>query len=175
MNRFGGLLLVLILGAGALYQCREYFTDLPKIEETAPVDGATGESEAKPSLRVLKNSWFETEYGLERGSLENDLQIVSSTITESQTMIKDFAQYFIPDNQALTAFLSGKNRDRLAWIQPGNKAISEEGELLDRYGTPLFFHRESATRFQVRSAGVDRVMWTDDDVLYPKSKVDRLQ
>jgi hypothetical protein len=35
---------------------------------------------------------------------------------------------------------------------------------LDRFGTPYFFHPISETRIDVRSAGPDRKLWTEDDV-----------
>ncbi len=139
------------------------------VDEDPTGEAASGQTSSSSSLRVLSKSWFEMEYGTEDTTTIHDLEIVSSTLTESQTMIKDFTSYFLPDNAAITAFLSGGNRDRLAWIRPGHKAIGRDGELMDRFGTPLFFHRETGTRFQIRSAGNDRTMWTDDDVVYPKS------
>ena len=53
---------------------------------------------------------------------------------------------------------------RLAVIPPGHRAIDRNGELCDRWGTPFFFHAESATHMEIRSAGPDKKMWTDDDV-----------
>jgi hypothetical protein len=35
---------------------------------------------------------------------------------------------------------------------------------VDRWGTPLYFHAISRDRLEVRSAGPDKVMWTEDDV-----------
>jgi hypothetical protein len=68
-------------------------------------------------------------------------------------------------NAEITAALTGQNKLRLALIPPGHPAINREGELCDRWGTPFFFHSESATRMEVRSAGPDKKMWTDDDVV----------
>jgi hypothetical protein len=36
---------------------------------------------------------------------------------------------------------------------------------VDRWGTPYRFHPESAWVMTVRSAGLDRRMWTGDDIL----------
>ena len=47
-------------------------------------------------------------------------------------------------------------------LPPGNQ-LNENGELLDRWGTPYFFHQISGTEMEVRSAGPDRKMWTADD------------
>ena len=84
-------------------------------------------------------------------------------------MFKNFDSFFLPDNRAITSFLSGGNPDRLIWIPPSHLAVSQAGELLDRHGTALFFHRVSGLRFEIYSAGEDREMWTEDDVVYPKS------
>ncbi len=48
---------------------------------------------------------------------------------------------------------------------PENQSLNGEGELVDRWGTPLFFHQMSRTSMEIRSAGPDRTMWTDDDIL----------
>jgi hypothetical protein len=69
-------------------------------------------------------------------------------------------------NAEITAALSGRNRLKLAVIPPDHPAINREGELCDRWGTPFFFHAESGTRMEIRSAGPDRKMWTEDDVVF---------
>ena len=49
-------------------------------------------------------------------------------------------------------------------IQPDHPAINRTtGELLDRYGTPYFFHAESGTRMTITSAGPDKKLHTSDD------------
>lgn len=68
-------------------------------------------------------------------------------------------------NAEITAALSGRNPLRLALLPPDHPAINAAGELCDRWGTPFFFHAESATRMEVRSAGPDRKLWTADDLV----------
>jgi hypothetical protein len=48
---------------------------------------------------------------------------------------------------------------------PEGQELNEQGELLDRWGKPYFFHQLSATVMEVRSAGPDGRMWTADDVV----------
>ncbi len=71
----------------------------------------------------------------------------------------------VGSNAEITAALIGSNRLRLALIAPNHPAINRGGELCDRWGTPFFFHSESASRMEIRSAGPDRKMWTQDDVV----------
>lgn len=48
---------------------------------------------------------------------------------------------------------------------PENQTLNAAGELLDRWGTPYFFHQLAKERMEIRSAGPDRRMWNEDDLL----------
>ena len=93
-----------------------------------------------------------------------DLRLVSSII---ETFRTNFLQTGNPvgTNAEITATLTGGNKLRLSLIPADHPAINKSGELCDRWGTPFFFHSESATRMEIRSAGPDRRMWNDDDVV----------
>ena len=93
-----------------------------------------------------------------------DLRLVSSII---ETFRTNFLQTGNPvgTNAEITAALTGRNQLKLELIPPDHPAINPQGELCDRWGTPFFFHAESATRMEIRSAGPDRKMWSDDDVV----------
>ena len=43
--------------------------------------------------------------------------------------------------------------------------INSQGELIDPWGTPYFFHQLSGTEMEIHSAGPDKVMWTQDDLV----------
>ena len=67
-------------------------------------------------------------------------------------------------NAEITAVLAGNNKLQLALIPADHFAINRStGELLDRWGTPFFFHAESGSRMEVRSAGPDKKHHTADD------------
>jgi hypothetical protein len=97
--------------------------------------------------------------------IRTDLKLVGETI---ETFRSNFPHDGNPagSNAEITAALTGKNKLRFAFIPPTHPAINRDGELCDRWGTPFFFHAESATRMEVRSAGPDRKMWTEDDVAF---------
>ncbi len=62
----------------------------------------------------------------------------------------------------------GANPNGIIFLREENPSINAQGELCDRWGTPFFFHAESGTKMEIRSAGPDRQLWTDDDgVLKP--------
>jgi hypothetical protein len=70
-------------------------------------------------------------------------------------------------NAEIMAALMGGN-PRQAQLGPeGGKGVNSKGELVDRWGTPYFFHQISGTHTEIRSAGPDRVMWTSDDIVLP--------
>jgi hypothetical protein len=97
--------------------------------------------------------------------IRSDLRVVAEVIDAFRT---NFPRDGNPvgDNIEITAALTGKNKLGLALIPPKHKAINKDGQLCDRWGTPFFFHAESASKMEIRSAGPDRKMWNDDDVVY---------
>ncbi|MEP4078850.1 hypothetical protein [Haloferula sp.] len=69
----------------------------------------------------------------------------------------------VGENSEITARLLGTNPKKIIFIAPDCKAL-RGGELVDSWGTPLFFHAISAERMELVSAGPDRELWTDDDI-----------
>lgn len=67
-------------------------------------------------------------------------------------------------NSEIVAKLIGNNDRKVALISPGHPAINAEGELVDRWGTPYWFHPVSRELMEIISAGPDRELFTDDDV-----------
>jgi hypothetical protein len=69
-------------------------------------------------------------------------------------------------NPEITSQLTGDNPKHINFIaaQP-NMSVNAEGELIDPWGTPYFFHQISGEETEVHSAGPDKVMWTADDLV----------
>jgi hypothetical protein len=97
--------------------------------------------------------------------IHSDLRVVGELLAAFRTNFPGLGNP-TGSNAEITAALTGKNKLRLALIPPEHPAINRDGELCDRWGTPFFFHAESGTRMEIRSAGPDRKMWTGDDVLF---------
>lgn len=68
-------------------------------------------------------------------------------------------------NQQIMYALLGANREKLPFIPSDHPRINQQGELIDAWGTPFFFHQNSRTSMEVRSAGPDRLLYTDDDLV----------
>jgi hypothetical protein len=67
-------------------------------------------------------------------------------------------------HEEIVRALQGRNRARLAFV-PTNHPAVKNGRLVDRWGSPYFFHALSGTSMEIRSAGPDQKMFTPDDAL----------
>jgi hypothetical protein len=109
--------------------------------------------------------------------LPAQLPPVASDITrENITIALDNVQFAIRDHRAalggnpvgtnaeITSALFGDNLKQLSQPMPDGSRINGNGELCDPWGTPYFFHQQSAQKMEVRSAGPDLKLWTSDDI-----------
>ena len=68
-------------------------------------------------------------------------------------------------NSEIMKAVMGGNPKQAKLGPPEGHQLNGDGELIDRWGTPYFFHQLSKTSMEIRSAGPDKQMWTDDDVI----------
>lgn len=69
-------------------------------------------------------------------------------------------------NPEITAALNGGNSGQVQFVNTDDGLrVNEDGELIDSWGTPYFFHQLSGTEMEIHSAGPDRRMWTADDLV----------
>ena len=116
-------------------------------------------------VRLIGGNPLIEKFGAEDGSTRSDLEALRDIVRDCQLYIKDFDRFHLPDNPGIVRFLQGGNPEKLAWIPRDFEFLNAEGELVDRQGVPVFFHRLSGTRFEYRAAGPDREHWTSDDVV----------
>ena len=103
------------------------------------------------------------DLNLPGNDIRQDLAIVASLFAAWRSNYPGAGNPF-GQNREITEKLLGRNPNELIFLREGNRALSREGELCDRWGTPFLFHAESGTRMEIRSAGPDRRLWTADDV-----------
>lgn len=93
------------------------------------------------------------------------------TILENmRTAIRLYGSTFngnpVGTNEEITRTLNGGNPKQIKFLKAENgMRINSQGELIDSWGTPFFFHQLSGTEMEIRSAGPDKVMWTADDLV----------
>ncbi len=81
----------------------------------------------------------------------------------------------IRDDIDLVKVLTGKNPLRLTLLPSDHRAISPEGRLLDRWGTPYFIHPRSGRLLEIHSAGPDKIMFSSDDLIAPPLEAQRVR
>ena len=73
-------------------------------------------------------------------------------------------------NQDIAAHLTGENSAGSILFPPDHRALAN-GALIDRWGTPFWFHQVSPALTEIRSAGPDRQLFTSDDSVLNDSGV----
>lgn len=95
-----------------------------------------------------------------QGGIEDDLDRVDLMLRDYRSTVGENP---VGTNAEIMAALLGDNIKQVRVnVAPGS-ALNDKGELVDRWGTPYFFHQLSATQMEIRSAGEDRQMHTLDD------------
>ncbi len=67
----------------------------------------------------------------------------------------------VGSNAEITRALTGANSRKANF--GGSDLKIKDGQIVDRWEHPYFFHQLSGTEMEIRSAGPDGVMWTKDD------------
>ncbi|MBL9118081.1 MAG: hypothetical protein JNJ83_23940 [Verrucomicrobiaceae bacterium] len=110
-----------------------------------------------PANQAIADQMFDPEQPPTR-----DLEIVDHFV---EVLRRATGANPIGDNADITYALTGggePNRPRV--FPPAHKAV-KGGQLVDRWGTPFWFHPNSGTQMEIRSAGPDKEMFTVDDVI----------
>lgn len=103
------------------------------------------------------------------GSTQGDLKVLVGLLGQFTSVCHLSERPPLGDNNDITAALTGHNRRHFVVIPQDHPAIHQD-VLVDRWGTPFHFHARSAEDFDVRSAGPDRTLFTDDDITYNRLK-----
>jgi hypothetical protein len=86
-----------------------------------------------------------------------------------RTMLRDYRTLFrenpVGTNADIMKAVMGENPKQARLGPPEGQTLSADGELLDQWGTPYFFHQLSGESMEVRSAGPDKTLWTSDDIV----------
>lgn len=100
-------------------------------------------------------------------NLEQSEQLAMNQIfilLNSMRGIANQGYYQTGGNLEVTNSLLGENYRKIAYLPEGHARINQLGELTDKWGTPYDFHFLSSKDVEVRSAGPDGKIYTDDDI-----------
>lgn len=92
-----------------------------------------------------------------------DLEIVAEFV---ETYAKGTGASPMGDNADITAALTGTQfPGQKARVFPLNHRAVRNGQIVDRWGEPLWFHPNSGSSMEIRSGGPDKQLFTQDDVI----------
>jgi len=95
---------------------------------------------------------------------QNDLTLMSRLMDNSLLLLKSAANQPLSANEDWAALFRGQNAAHERFLPDNSVAFNAQGQVIDRWGTPLFFHALGSGRYELRSAGPDAQLWTDDDI-----------
>jgi len=131
--------------------------------ETAPKTPALA---VLPEVEKIPISPFFDQYGSDQQEPEKDLENVATAIEHLWLLLKNKDAISVMSNRSITAALLGDNQQSLRLLARTHPALNAKAELTDRWRTPLHFHPETLTKIEIRSAGPDRELFTEDDLTY---------
>ena len=103
-------------------------------------------------------------YGTPASTPENDLTLMAHLMDNFSLLVKSATTRPMSVNEDWAAAFRGLNPAHERFLPDQHVALNAQGQLVDRWQTPLFFHPLGNQRFEIRSAGPDKKMWTADDL-----------
>jgi hypothetical protein len=102
-------------------------------------------------------------------SAESSSLPAATVLENMRTSLRQYLSVFgenpVGNNSEITSALEGENSRHISFLKQDGNRVNSNGELVDVWGTPYFFHQLSAHEMEIRSAGPDHVMYTGDDLV----------
>ncbi|WP_035614512.1 type II secretion system protein GspG [Haloferula sp. BvORR071] len=149
-----------------------YFLNYREIPQEVRVERAEGRRRTLPPAPAEMPAKITTlpvaseasaALGAADGTVEEDLSTIELLLS---TYGRTHGGNPTGENEEIAAALLGKNPERLAYLEQGGSYLDRSGRLIDRWGTPYYFHSITASNTELRSAGPDGRIFTSDDVVH---------
>jgi hypothetical protein len=141
----------------------------PPVEERIPpgivVTESSSPGAAAPTTNDALGDRILTGYANPSLPPRNDLVLMARAISSFLVIAKTATERPLSANEEWSAALRGKRPGTDAWISEEHRALNHLGQLVDRWGTPLHFHALGGKKWQIRSAGPDHKLFTEDDLM----------
>jgi len=148
----------------------------PQAEKSAPEIATAANSqsaqapepvtEASATIPVTENA---PVIANERPFAPNDTADAQMEVRLVRRMIHDYhtlmGQNPVGTNAEIMKTVMGGNDRQAALGPPEGVSLNGNGELVDRWQTPYFFHQISQDVMEIRSAGPDKILGTADDIV----------
>jgi len=131
----------------------------PAPTRTPPLESPPSASNSlsiDPALAFLASTPPDVSPEVILGNMRNAIRLYASMLGGNP----------VGNNQEITRSLNGENSKHTKFLRPeAGLRVNSNGELVEPWGTPFFFHQLSGNEMEIRSAGPDRRMWTLDDLV----------
>lgn len=127
----------------------------PTLQPQAPPAAATPSVEMDAGILSMHSEMVQADTPPER-----ELEILQELLSLQQRGGGDTS---LGDNSDITKALVG-NAGNGVWL-PRQSTRIKDGQLLDRWGSPYWFHPNGPGQIEIRSAGPDRELFTSDDII----------
>ncbi|MBX7209476.1 MAG: hypothetical protein K1X78_14260 [Verrucomicrobiaceae bacterium] len=121
-------------------------------------------TEAAQRVQPLIGPTILKQYADPASTPEDDLTLMSRALGNFSLLVKGDDPLPLGANEDIAEVLRGKNKAHLRFLPDDSPVFDKLGRIIDRWGTPLYFHAESRDHLDIRSAGPDKQMWTADDL-----------
>jgi len=161
------LLLVLVLGIRALRRSASVLVVEPALPPPSGItvtETSPGSSPSTNQPTKLLGEIILRDFASPNLPPQNDLTLMSHLMENSLLLLKSAANRPLGANEDWADFLRGHNAAHQRFLSDNHAVLNAKGQLIDRWGTPLFFHALGGGRFEIRSAGPDKTLWTADDL-----------
>lgn len=166
--------LALVIATGILWRFGQPDFSLKKAkpEPASVVEVNTVTISDLPDFKEDLSAEHLIDYGSEETTALKDLELVRDALEVFLYSVKIPGALPTSGNREIVRALCGDNAYRIRIVNPISVYFNETGEIVDRWGSPLYFHFEDASDPGLRSAGPDQKMWTSDDISYGENQAE---
>lgn len=160
--------LALLLGAGLAFWWSTGRRPAPVIARSDPtttnaLPRSSPPAPAPPPV-ALPGDGMLRDYGSPRSTPRQDLVSLARVMQNFLLLAKPANQGPLADNEDWARALLGRGINREPLVSASHAVFNAQGRLVDRWHHPLFIHALGGGRFELRSAGPDGKLWSDDDI-----------
>jgi hypothetical protein len=152
-------------GALAKPGSEQNFASIPN--STAPLSTTDSAPSTRPKPKGARTagSPLAAELNAPNSDAQHDVAALHTMLRQYFRLLHGRQGRPLGNDSDLARILTGHNPMKLVILPPGHAALSADGRLRDRWGTPYFIHPRGHGAFEIRSAGPDRKLFTADDAV----------
>ena len=132
------------------------------LDELTVRDSEIARPESQPGQRIasLPPSPLD-ELGHPKKTAEDDVRLLALLFSDYTSVFKRVP---LGMHTEIVAAFQGDNPRNIRYIPKGHPAVNTDGQIVDRWDRPFFFHVISKSAVEIISAGPDGELFTADDI-----------